>query len=101
MMTAVPAEGPGARLRALAKGGSVALPYPLADRLYPGWKGPEPLSAVDMALRVVLANRAILLFEEDATSITRSSVRRRTILSHSAERRRSRSEPTPDVTRLT
>lgn len=55
-----------ARLRALAKLTSVALPYRLAERLRPAWRGPEPLPAAQLAFRALLASRTVALFEEDA-----------------------------------
>jgi hypothetical protein len=63
--------GPRERMRDLFKDASVALPYRLADRLRPGWKGPEPLSAVDLAFRAVLASRMVSLFEEDARALVK------------------------------
>ncbi len=62
---------PRKRMRELLKYASVALPYRLADRLRPGWKGPEPLSAVDLAFRAVLASRMVCLFEEDARALAK------------------------------
>ena len=57
------------RARGALKAASHALPARVADRLYPGWAGPERLDAVDLAFRVVLAKRTADLFEADARAL--------------------------------
>lgn len=69
MATTEPPAGAKAHVRAAVKSARLLLPYRVADRLYPGWKGPEALGAVDLALRAVLAKRMIALFEEDAAAL--------------------------------
>jgi hypothetical protein len=58
-----------ARLRALVKEASSALPTRLAAQLAPAWKGPDPLPPSKLALRAMLAGRTIAVLEEDARSL--------------------------------
>lgn len=62
-----------ARLRALLKEASSALPTGLAARLAPACKGPEPLPPAKLALRAVLASRTIALLEEDASAASQEA----------------------------
>jgi hypothetical protein len=62
-----------ARLRALLKEASSALPTGLAARLAPAWKGPEPLPPAKLALRAVLASRTVALLEEDASAASQEA----------------------------
>ncbi|HET6474477.1 MAG TPA: hypothetical protein VFH93_00130, partial [Thermoleophilia bacterium] len=57
-----------ARLRALVKSASSALPTRVAVELAPAWKGPDPLPPAKVALRALLASRTISLLEEDAAA---------------------------------
>ena len=59
-----------ARAKTLIKEASVALPIRLADRVFPPWKGPEPLPPVKLAWRALLAKRTISLLEEDSRALT-------------------------------
>ena len=69
-MSAATSGGGGARarLRALVKSASGALPTRLAVELAPAWKGPDPLPPAKVALRALLASRTVSLFEEDAAA---------------------------------
>jgi len=58
-----------ARVRGTLKAASRALPVRVADRLYPGWAGPESLDAGDLAFRVVLAKLTVDLFDADARAL--------------------------------
>ena len=69
MTMTAPAESVRSRLKALMKDARVVMPFRLADRLYPGWAGPEDLAPVDLAFRTLLATRTIAMFEEDARAL--------------------------------
>ena len=66
-MTLAAGERPAgrARLRALVREGSRALPTRVAIQLAPAWKGPEPLPPARLSLRALLASRTIAMFESD------------------------------------
>ena len=68
MARATPSRRPGRHVKALLRRASIVLPTAAAARLKPAWRGPDPLSAAHLALRVVLASRTVALMQEDARS---------------------------------
>lgn len=60
---------PRTRLKSATKAALSALPSDLAYRLLPPWKGPDLLPPAKLAFRALLANRTIVLLEEDASAL--------------------------------
>ena len=60
---------PRTRLKSATKTALSALPSDLAYRLLPPWKGPDLLPPAKLAFRALLANRTIVLLEEDASAL--------------------------------
>ena len=89
MTMTAPQESARDRLRSLVKEAHILLPYRLADRLYPGWAGPESLAPVDLAFRTLLATRTIAMFEEDARALA-------AIGTPAPQRKRRRAKPVAD-----